>query len=174
MRGIGTVPNVSYLGYDLHVQADYYSVILEEFPTPIGDWITSIDAMISGQYPVELSSFTLVPTVRLGLLRDDLMLYRQNILDDGNVELSYEPLFVTAPNLGFGTDLQSNMGVFGHIYYDLGIRGSIYRKKLDARIGYDITDTVFVYTGARSTVRTVDIESIVVNPVRSEMQTTHS
>jgi hypothetical protein len=32
----------------------------------------------------------------LGLLRDDLMLYRQNILDDGNVELSYEPLFVTA------------------------------------------------------------------------------
>jgi hypothetical protein len=45
------------------------------------------------------------------------------------------------------------------VYYDFGIRGSIYRKKLDARVGYDITDTVFVYTGGRSTIRTMDIEA---------------
>ena len=90
-----------------------------------------------------LSGMTLTPSVRLGLIRDDLIVFRQDVQDDGNVALSYEPLFVSAVNLGMGTDIQTDMGIFAHVTYDLGLRGSIYRQKFDSQIGYDINDGLF-------------------------------
>ena len=158
-RAMGTVPSISYLGFDVHVQSDYYSIALNEFPNPIGDWMTSVDAMMAGQYPINMVGITVTPSVRLGLLRDDLIVFRQDIQDDGNIQLAYEPLFVTALNMGIGTDIYSDMGIFGHLTYDMGVRGSIYRHKLEAQTGYDITDTFYAFVGARSTVRNVDVET---------------
>ena len=159
-RAYGTIPNIQYFGYDVHLQLDYYSVILEEFPEPVPDWLTSIDVNLTAGYPINLTAITLTPSARLGVLRDDLIVYRQDILDDGNISLSYEPVFVNAPNLGLGLDLDSAIGVFGHLTYDLGLRGStIYRNKFDSQIGYDINEMLFLFGGARTSSRTVDIES---------------
>lgn len=158
-RAMGTIPSINYLGYDVHVQSDYYSIALNEFPEAIGDWMTSVDATLAGQYQMTMGAMTVTPSVRVGLLRDDLIIFRQNIQDDGNIELTYEPLFVTALNLGLGTDIYSDIGVFGHLTYDMGVRGSIYRHKLDIQTGYDITDTFYAFVGARSTIRNVDVET---------------
>jgi hypothetical protein len=136
-----------------------YSVILPEFPDPISDWISSIDVNAQGQYPMDVSSFVVTPAVRLGVLRDDLIVYRQNQLDDGTTELSYEPLFVTALNIGLGATVDSNFGLYAMGTYDLGLKGNIYRHKLDSQIGYDLKNGMFVYTGLRSSVRNVDIDS---------------
>jgi len=159
LRAVGSIPSVDFLGFDVHIQSDQYSIALSEFPEPIGDWMTSIDAMMTGSYAIPMSGFTLVPNARLGLLRDDLIVFRQDIQNDGNIALSYEPLFVTAMNLGLGTDIQTDMGVFAHLTYDFGVRGSIYRTKFDSQVGYDINDELFGFLGLRSTIRTVDIET---------------
>ena len=159
VRAVGTIPSLDFLGFDIHVQSDRYAIALSEFPEPIGDWMTSIDAMAAGRYAIPLSGLTLTPSIRLGLLRDDLIVFRQDTQDDGNVALSYEPLFVSAVNFGLGTDVQTNMGIFAHITYDIGVRGSIYRQKFDSQVGYDINDSLFGFLGLRSTSRTVDIET---------------
>ena len=159
VRAFGTIPSVDFLGFDVHVQADQYAISLSEFPEPIGDWMTSIDAMALGQYAIPLSGLTFTPSVRVGLIRDDLIVFRQDVLDDGNIALSYEPLFVSAVNVGIGTDIQTDMGIFAHVTYDLGLRGSIYRQKFDSQIGYDINGGLFGFLGLRSTTRSVDIET---------------
>ena len=64
--------------------------------------MTSIDAMAAGVRRCP------------GLIRDDLIVFRQDVQDDGNVALSYEPLFVSAVNVGLGTDIQTDMGIFAH------------------------------------------------------------
>ena len=159
LRAVGSIPSVDFLGFDVHVQSDQYSIALSEFPEPIGDWMTSVDAMLTGRYAIPLTGWTVIPNARLGLLRDDLIVFRQDIQDDGNIALSYEPLFVTAMNLGLGADIRTDMGLFAHLTYDLGVRGSIYRTKFDSQIGYDINDSLFGFVGLRSAVRTVDIET---------------
>ena len=156
---MGTIPSLKFLGFDVHVQSDQYAIDLSEFPEPIGDWMTSIDAMAVGQYAIPLSGLTLTPSVRVGLIRDDLLVFRQDVQEDGNVALSYEPLFVSAVNLGIGTDIQTDMGIFAHITYDVGLRGSRYRHKFDSQIGYDINEGLFGFLGLRSTRRSVDIET---------------
>ena len=158
LRAFGTVPTISNLGYDLHVQSDYYAIALSQFPEPIGDWMTSVDAMIVGQYPLNTGSIRVTPQIRAGLLRDDLIVFRQDIQDNGNIELAYEPLFVTALNLGLGTDIETGFGLFAHLTYDVGVRGSIYRQKLDSQVGYQVTDSLYGFVGGRSTIRNVDIE----------------
>ncbi len=159
LRAVGTVPSIDYVGFDVHVQSDRYAIALTEFPEPIVDWMTSIDAMAAAQYPVALSGMTLTPSFRMGLLRDDLIIFRQNIQDDGNIELSYEPLFVTALNVGLGTDLYTDTGVFAHLTYDMGLRGSVYRHKLETQVGYDISNALYAFVSGRSTVRNVDVET---------------
>ena len=49
LRAVDTIPSLDFLGFDLHVQSDQYAIALSEFP---GDWnwMTSVDAMIAGQY----------------------------------------------------------------------------------------------------------------------------
>jgi hypothetical protein len=159
LRAVGTIPNVQRLGFDVHLQSDRYAIALSEFPEPIVDWMSSFDAMAVANYPLELSGLTLSPVLRVGLLRDDLIVFRQDVQDNGNIALSYEPLFVTAANLGIGADVQSGSGLFAHLTYDMGIRGSIYRHKLDSQVGYDLNDALFGFLGARSTIRNVDVET---------------
>ncbi len=159
VRAMGTVPSFENIGFDVHVQSDHYSIALTEFPDPIGDWMTSIDAMAAAQYPIALSGMTVTPSFRLGLLRDDLIIFRQNIQDDGNIELSYEPLFVTAPNLGLGADLYTDTGIFAHLTYDMGLRGSVYRHKFETQVGYDVSNTLYAFVSGRSTIRNVDVET---------------
>ena len=155
----GYVPNLEYVGYDLHIHSDQYSVILEEFPDAINDWISNIDFAVIGQYPIALDGWKVTPGIRAGFLRDDLMIYQQDILDDGQIQLSYAPLFVNCLNLGAGVNVESDLGLFINGMYDMGLQGNIYRHKLDSQVGYSLNNGLFVFTGMRSTVRNVDIDS---------------
>ena len=159
IRAVGTIPSIDFLGFDVHVQSDQYAIALSEFPEPVEDWMTSIDAMASGQYAYPLSGLIITPSVRVGLIRDDLIVFRQDVLDDGNIALSYEPLIVSAVNVGLGTEIQTDMGIFTYVTYDLGLKGDIYRKKFDSQIGYNINDGLFGFLGLRSTTRNIDIET---------------
>ena len=154
----GYIPGLEYVGYSLKLHSDNYSVILPEFPDPIVDFVTSFDIAVIGQYPITAGSVTIVPGVRLGFLRDDLMIFRQSILDNGETELTYEPLSVNAFSVGGIVGLESSFGLFGAASYDAGIRGTTYRKKLEGQIGYTFPFDMFVYTSGRSSVRDIDID----------------
>ena len=65
---------------------------------------------------------------------------------------------MSAVNLGMGTDIQTDMGIFAHVTYDLGLRGSIYRQSLIHKWA-NINDGLFGFLGLRSTSRNVDIET---------------
>jgi hypothetical protein len=154
----GTLPSLEYVGYDVKLHSDTYSVILPEFEDPIRDWITSFDAVIIGQYPISLGDITITPGMRAGILRDDLLIFRQNDLGGSEIELVFEPLPVNAFSLGGSLGLETTYSLFGNFFYDAGIRGTVYRQKSELQMGYTLPSNVFLYGAGRSTSRNIDID----------------
>ena len=60
VRAVGTIPALISWGL-IYTFNPINMPSRSEFPEPIGDWMTSIDAMATGQYAVSLSGMTLTP-----------------------------------------------------------------------------------------------------------------
>ena len=163
LRATGSVPNLKYLGYDINISMDFYSVLLSEFgDEAIKDALSSFDVSALGQYPIDLNGTILTPSLRLGFAQDDLLLFLQDGIDAGQqISLSYEPLWVRSLSTGIGVQVDATSGLFGSFNYDAGLRGSsLYRSKLVGQIGYNLPGNLFVFAGGKSTVRNVDIENV--------------
>lgn len=160
IRVLGSIPVFEYLGYDVNISMDRYSVLLSEFgEEPIGDFLSSFDFIAMGQYPFEVNSVTLIPAARLGFIQDDLLLFLQEQLTEDKVSLSYQPLWVSSLALGIGAQVETNFGLFGSFNYDVGLRGSSsYKNKLVGQVGYTLPGNVFIFGGGKSSIRNVDIE----------------
>ena len=161
IRVLGAIPTFEYIGYDVNISMDRYSVLLSEFgEEPIGDFLSSLDFMAMGQYPIDLNGMTITPAARIGFARDDLMLFLQDQVSETEVALSYQPLWVSSFGLGVGAQIETDFGLFGSVNYDAGLRGSsAYRNKVVGQVGYTLPGNVFIFGGGKSTVRNVDIEN---------------
>ncbi len=161
MRVLGSVPNIEYIGYDVNISMDRYSVLLSEFgDDPITDLLNSFDFIAMGQYPIALNGVTIIPAARVGFSQDDLLLFLQDSIADDRVSLSYQPLWVSSLALGVGAQIETTFGLFGSVNYDAGLRGSsAYRNKIVGQVGYTLPGNLFVFGGGKSSVRNVDIEN---------------
>ncbi|MFT5679661.1 MAG: adhesin/invasin [Myxococcota bacterium] len=150
-RGRGFAPGLTYVGADFAYNLSQYAVALPEFGEPISDWLHDVSLVGVGRYPFDIGGTTLHAGARVGLGLDDFMLYRQTT-DGEQIFLQYEPLFITALQVGgeIGAEIGDNFFAVGTI--DLGLAGgsSFYRTDLDLMLGYAFTDNLYVHGKAGS------------------------
>jgi adhesin/invasin len=151
LRGRGFAPKLPYVGGEFAYGAGQYAVALPEFSEPISDWLHDVSLLGIGRYPYDIGGSTIHAGVRAGLGIDDFMLYRQTT-DGQQIFLQYEPLIITALQVGgeLGAELGDKLFAVGTL--DLGLAGgsSFYRTDLNLLIGYSFLDNLYAHAGVGS------------------------
>ena len=61
--------------------------------------------------------------------------------------------------LGLEGAIESELGIFADAYFDLGLRGSVYRTQLGANVGYGLPANLYGTAGFRTSTREIEIET---------------
>ncbi|MGC6510118.1 MAG: hypothetical protein ACON4U_16990 [Myxococcota bacterium] len=159
LRARGFIPTIKYLGFEGKYHGDFYQVNLSEFNDPVPDIINELDLIAIGRYPFAAGSTQLHVGGRLGFSVDDFTVYRQTLVEADDAELSYEPLNIPSAIVGLEGAIESELGLFADAYFDIGLRGSVYRTQLGANIGYSLPASLFGTAGFRTSTREIEIET---------------
>lgn len=135
-----------YVGFDANFRMTSWSLTAPEFNNQkVPDVLFHLNADVIGRYPFEVGDNHFWVGGRVGYHGSDMLFFTGNI-DEGRV--SYQSMFFQG--LGFGAELGAEVG---DIYMHGALSGRLvgvsrwFATAVDAHVGYQITDQIFVDLG---------------------------
>jgi hypothetical protein len=145
---------LKYIGMEGQFKAQYYSLSLPEFSTPIVDWVNEFSAKGIARYPHDFNDFRVYGGVAIGMSVDDFMIYEQSGNEEVRV-LEYRPLVVPGMILGpeVGVDWKDVAFLYSSLDFGLANASTYYKVKWSATAGYAFHTDWYAFLGSAITNR---------------------
>ncbi|MCB9675136.1 MAG: Ig-like domain-containing protein [Alphaproteobacteria bacterium] len=148
---------LKYVGAHVGFRGTGYSITAPTFSDDAGDWLYHFRADVNGRYPFDVGSDQFWIGAAAGLQVDDFIVFKGCLEPGCNVD--YEPL--TLPGLELGAEIGAEVGPLffvGNVSRGFAFGTVGYRTGVDADIGFEVHDNVFVDLGGAMVFRRLLVE----------------
>ena len=153
----GHVPDLPYIGWHASFRYTRYTVSSPSFSEDAVDNLFAVRLNLRGRYPIKIKQEELSIGARVGFRYDDFVTFRG--CDTPGCQVTYQPLQV--PGLDVGVEVGAE---FWKMYANVAATGgfaygsSPYAVGVDANVGWNITENLFIDAGFGWQQRQADLE----------------